>query len=332
MRPNPLVAEQVNWTQYEPDQRAGHYESFYQRANHPSRPLAFWIRYTIFTPAGRPVEAIGELWFVLFDGETGQHVVAKQEHPIADCDFDRRAFSVRIGEATLGPARLAGGVHGVRWQLTYASDQPPLYLLPPRLYRGGFPKAKSLVGSPLARYDGELIVGDRRIRVGDWVGSQNHNWGTRHTDRYAFGQVAGFDNAPDSFLEVATASNRIGPVNTPMVTLLVLRHRGQEHSLVSLWQGIRATGRFRYFGWDFASQSPSVQVRGRIEAPPEAFTGLAYSNPPGGVKHCLNTKIARCEVEVTNRVTGTRETLLTEHRALFEILTDDRGHGIPIRA
>ncbi|WP_446210123.1 hypothetical protein [Micromonospora sp. IBSANI012] len=326
------MAQQVNWAQYEPGQLAGHYESFYQRANHPTRPLAFWIRYTIFSPAGRPADAIGELWFVLFDGETGQHVVGKQERPIAECDFDRRAFSVRIGDATLGPEALAGAADDVRWQLTFASDQPSLYLLPPRLYRGGFPKAKSLVGNPLARYDGELVVGERRIKVDGWVGSQNHNWGTRHTDRYAFGQVAGFDDAPDSFLEVATASNRIGPLNPPMVTLLVLRHRGQEHSLVSLWQGIRATGRFRYFAWDFASQSRSTRIRGRIEAPAEAFVSLAYSNPPGGVKHCLNTKIARCELEVTDRLTGAQETLLAENRALFEILTDDRGHAIAIRA
>ena len=37
--------------------------------------------------------------------------------------------------------------------------------------------------------------------VDGWVGSQNHNWGRKHTDRYAWGQVAGFDDAPGSFLE-----------------------------------------------------------------------------------------------------------------------------------
>jgi hypothetical protein len=332
MRPDPLVAEQVNWAQYDPGQRAGHYESFYQRANHPTRPLALWIRYTVFSPTGRPADALGELWFVLFDGETGQHVVAKQEYPIADCAFDRQAFAVRVGHATLDPGSLAGTVGEVGWDLAYASDQPPLYLLPPGLYRGGFPKAKSLVGSPLARYNGELVVGRRRLTVNGWTGSQNHNWGIRHTDRYAFGQVAGFDDAPDSFLEVVSAADRLGPVSTPVVTLLVLRHSGREHSLVTLRQGIRATGRFGHFFWDFASQSDAVRVRGHIEAPPEAFVGLAYANPPGGVKHCLNTKIARCELEVTDRATGARETLLAEHRALFEILTDDRDHGIPIRA
>ena len=39
----------------------GHYESWFQRANHPSRPLAFWIHYTIFCPRAQPQAAVGEL-------------------------------------------------------------------------------------------------------------------------------------------------------------------------------------------------------------------------------------------------------------------------------
>ena len=36
-------------------QPQGHYESFFQRANHPTRPLAFWIRYTLFSPHAHPL-------------------------------------------------------------------------------------------------------------------------------------------------------------------------------------------------------------------------------------------------------------------------------------
>jgi hypothetical protein len=76
-------------------------------------------------------------------------------------------------------------------------------------------------------------------------------------------------------------------------------------------------------------------VEGRISAPREAFVGLCYRNPPGGVKHCLNTKLAACELTLTHRQTGQKsmtETLTTRHRAAFEILTDDRDHGVPILA
>ena len=54
-------------------QAAGHYERYFQRANHPTQPQAFWVRYTIFSPARRPHDAIGELWAVVFNGSTGRH-------------------------------------------------------------------------------------------------------------------------------------------------------------------------------------------------------------------------------------------------------------------
>jgi hypothetical protein len=323
---------EANWARYEPGQRRGHYESFYQRANHPTRPLAFWLRYTVFSPAGDPEAALAELWAVVFDGESHKHVVAKGEYPIRSSVFSRDSFDVRVAEATLGPASVVGQVGQIGWDLRYEGSEPPLYLLPRRLYRGGFPKAKSLVGVPLARFDGTVSVGDRQLDVDGWLGSQNHNWGSRHTDHYAFGQVAGFDGAPDTFLEVATAQSRIGPLRTPMLTLLVLRKGGTEHAFTGLRQARRATGTFGYFHWDFATESDTTRVVGRIEAGRDAFVGLAYANPPGGTKHCLNTKIGRCELSIVDKASGEREELRSAHGALFEILTDDREHGVPIGA
>jgi hypothetical protein len=43
-----------NRCRFRPDDPGGHHESYVQRANHPSRPLAFWMRYTVFRPKGRP--------------------------------------------------------------------------------------------------------------------------------------------------------------------------------------------------------------------------------------------------------------------------------------
>jgi hypothetical protein len=313
---------QVNWTRYEPGRSGGHYESFYLRGNHPARPLAFWLRYTVFAPAGRPAGALGELWAVVFDGETGRHTTAKVEVPFGECVFSREPFEVRVAGATLSGSALRGRAGGIGWDLTYAGDEPPLYLLPRRLYRGGFPAAKSLVARPLARFSGRLTVGDREIAVDGWIGSQNHNWGSRHTDRYAFGQVAGFDNAPDSFLEVATARNRIGPLWTPAATPLVLRHRGRQLALTSLRTTLRARASVSPALWTFESGAGPVRVAGRIEAPADAFVLLEYPNPPGGTKYCLNTKLAACEVVITDRGTGDREVLRSAHGALYEVLDD----------
>ena len=330
-----LITENFNHSRFQPGTSGGFYESYFQRANHPTRPLAFWIRYTIFSPKGRPKDAIGELWAIWFDGERGTHTVAKSEFPLGQFVFSREGLAARIGDAILEPGGLQGRAesrgHRIDWDLSYSGESRPLFLLPPGLYAGGFPKAKTLVGLPLARYDGTLFVDGARIDIEGWTGSQNHNWGTKHTDRYAWGQVAGFDNAPDSFLEVATGQLKIGPAWTPRMTPLVLRHGGKEYALRSLWQAVgRARGRFGYFHWNFRSHAPGIEIEGAVSAPKDAFVGLRYYNPPGGQKWCLNSKIASCRLTL-KRDGMPDETLETQNRAAFEILTDDLSHGVEIR-
>jgi hypothetical protein len=108
----------VNFTRYR-GQPQGHYESFFVRANHPHRAQAFWIRYTIFNPKGRPNDAIGELWAIYFDAEQNRNVTAKQEYRLADCDFDVSSFRVRVGKATLWPNRLEGAIEGKQHSLAW---------------------------------------------------------------------------------------------------------------------------------------------------------------------------------------------------------------------
>ena len=322
-----------NRTRYRPGQQNGHYESFFQRANHPTRPLAFWIRYTLFSPHRDPAAAIGELWAIYFDGERQSHVAAKTEISFGECRFDNERFAVRIADATLDSSGLHGSAHTnpsrIAWDLRLHGDATPLLLLPANLYDASLPKAKSVVGLPLARYTGTLMVNDQTITIDDWVGSQNHNWGSRHTDWYCWGQVAGFDGHPDTFLEVATARLRFGPLWTPPLTPVVLRHRGRELRLNRIRQCLRAKIQFRYFDWAFASEADGLQVSGRLTAPHTAFVGLRYYNPPGGTKQCLNSKIAACQLTITER--GTSETLISSSRAAFEVLTDDTGHDVAIR-
>jgi hypothetical protein len=327
----------ANCTRYRPGQTAGHYESFFLRANHPTRPLAFWIRYTIFSPDGRPADALGELWAIYFDGESGGHVAVKREVPLAGCRFDRSRLSVEVDGARLDDGRLSGsaasGGHTLAWELAFGGAAAPLFLLPLDLYAARLPRAKSLVALPMASFDGTLTVDGRAMAVARWVGSQNHNWGSRHTDQYAWGQVAGFDTHPDSVLEVATARLRFGPCWTPPMTPIVLRHRGEEIALNRIAQTLRARAQVRYFEWRFAAASRRWRIDGRISAPRTAFVGLRYRNPPGGTKYCLNSKLAACELTLTDKraAGGSAEVLSTAHRAAFEILTDDASeHGVPL--
>jgi len=328
-----MLAEQANRLRHRAGSPDGHYESYFVRANHPVRRLAFWLRHTIFSPHRRPEAALGEIWAIVFDGERGRHVAVKQEFPLADCRFEDQPLRIALPGAQLDEHAAQGvclsGPHRVEWNLRYDGVAQVLLLLPPSLYDGSFPKAKSLVSQPSLRFTGYLTVDGERLDVDHWLGSQNHNWGRQHTDRYAWGQVAGFDGQDDSFLEVASAKLRIGPWWTPWITPLVLRHHGREHRLNGLWRSLRALASLRGFEWRFEASDNALRVQGRVSANAADFVGLRYANPPGGIKHCLNSKLARCELQLVDGV-GTRETLVSAQRCAFEILTDPSDHGITL--
>jgi len=320
----------ARWTAGDP---RGHYESWFQRANHPTRPLAFWNRYTIFSPAGRPRDGLGELWAIYFDGEQRQITAVKEEHSIRECRFAKSELEARIATSTLDASSLRGsastGDDRIDWSLKYAGGGPPLLTFDRPLYGFRIPKAKALVGTPNAVYTGRLTVNDETHEIDGWVGSQNHNWGEEHTEKYAWGQVAGFDEDPDSFLEVGSGQIKIGPVLSPSITVLVLRIDGEEHAFNTIQTGLRAHGEYDFFRFAFETGDDDISISGNIAAAAHDFVGLPYYNPPGGTKTCLNSKIARCDLTI-RRKGRAPQTLSTRHRAAFEILTDLDDHGVPV--
>ncbi|MEE2730146.1 MAG: hypothetical protein VYA55_04955 [Pseudomonadota bacterium] len=314
---------------------AGHYESYFLRANHPSRPLAFWLRYTIFAPKGHAEHNLGELWAILFDGESKRIVVAKESCPLAQCQFDNGQLNVLLKQSRLRPGVAIGeakqGRNRIEWDLSYQPGDEPVYLLPESLYDTPLPKAKALVANPNAVFRGTLRVNGETIVVDHWVGSENHNWGSQHTDEYAWGQVAGFDNDSDAFLECATVRVRLGPIKSPRITMLVCRVAGETYVMNNLLRAALAKGRYEYFNWEFEARNQQARIRGVISAPKHYFVGLTYHNPPGGSHTCLNSKLAQCRLTITPKDKAEIK-LHTEHRAAFEILTDDHHHGVPIVA
>jgi hypothetical protein len=313
--------------------QGGHYESWFLRANAPDAPRAFWIRYTLFIPADGKRAAMGELWAIWFDGDRQQVTAVKEEYPLADCQFDDHTMSVQLAAAHLQSHALNGkaehGGNRLSWTLNYDDGQAPVLFLPEALYPRKLPRAKSVVSRPMVRFTGRISVNGEEHLIDGWSGSENHNWGSQHTDQYAWGQVAGFDNAPDAFLECITARVRIGPVPSPWLTIACLRLDGKDYSFNRIGEALRARGKYRFFDWSFRTRSGGDTLNVHIEAPAQHFTGLTYFNPPGGSKTCLNSKIARCTAELVS-ANGEHRTLTSAHGAAFEILTDRTDHGVPV--
>lgn len=294
-----------------------HYESWFARANHPSEPRSFWIRYTIFSPAAGP--PVGELWAIVSD--PAGVVAVREEHPIERCSFAEDRLAIAIDRARHDDRSLEGSAshagHTIAWSLRFESPSPPALMMPRALYSLPIPRAKALTGSPLASFDGTIELDGQRLEIDRWLGSQCHNWGARHTTEYAWGQVCGFDGEDDTFLELTTA--RIAP-RAPRTTIALLRRGDQELRFDGVLRALRARAEHAPFRWTFDVAGPRARLHGVMEASPSAFVALPYGNPPGGTKWCLNSKIASCAVTLEHE--GRTIELGTKNRAAFELLSD----------
>lgn len=329
----------ANFTRFRGEKSGGHYESYFMRANDKATGHGFWIRYTIYQPENNAgsKQAMGELWAIYFEKGKAP-VAAKSEFPISRAEYSNTNFNLNYDGATLSDAALKGSAHSagenkIEWDLSLqkiatAKDSQAFFPMPLTSYDTPLPRAKLLVAQPFVTFSGTLTVNGKKINIAEWQGSQNHNWGSRHTDEYAWGQVAGFDDAPDSFLEVASAKLKVGPIMTPYLTPILLRHQGKEYALNTYWQAFRNKVTLNYFDWTFSGENSDLKIEGHIWAERGDFVALNYYNPPGDVKTCINSKIAACELTLTEKSRiGLKVNLKTKNRAAFEILTSKTDHG-----
>lgn len=311
-----------------------YYESRFIRANHPERPQALWLRETLLLPtAGDPV---ADVWVMVFDPNGAGNRALKQPYPIDAAAYEYDDWTARIGATSIDDRSAQGVVTGrnrsARWDLRITpGPEDAVKLLTERGYQARFPTAKTTVRHPLAQFDGQVELDDVRLVLDGWTGSVNHNWGTRHTPAYAYGQVCGFDDAPDSTLEIVTARAAVGPVSLPAATLLVFRHAGEEFAVRSILGSLQTHGRYQPFSWAFGASTREQMIEGEIVAEPADVIGLTYTDTGGGSKYCYNSAIATCRIQVAGKAFE-RSALVATRRAMFEILTDTRQPAVPLLA
>ncbi len=306
---------------YDPTSRKGHYESWFIRGNHPTRPLSFWIRYTIFSPIGIPQAATVGLWAVWYDGETDTLCSAHHEIPYTDSFFGSNSLNLRIGDAVLTSTQASGSImESIAWNMTLTKGSGSLLFLPSLLYKLPVPPAKSLVIDRNVRFRGKFVVSGVTHDIEDWVGTVNHNWGPRHTDEYAWGQVTSFDDAPGAFFECLTARIQLLGVRTPWVTMGLLHLEGKTHRIISLHKGLSGAAPYQIGTWRFVGYGFGIVVHGEIFAPDNSFMDFKYRNPPGGVKDCHNSGLASATLHVWKF--GKKYVLKSRNQASFEILSD----------
>ncbi|KAA1415437.1 hypothetical protein F0U44_20825 [Nocardioides humilatus] len=326
-----MTSYRGNLPRYRPG--TDHVESWFVRANDAASARSIWLKATVLTR--RDGTSLVQAWCSTFDDDRTQAFCT--EVPLADATFSANELGTFIDLGVLwldlGPDQIrTGGAlehdgSRVDWDLTLVRTPGPLgrplSLLPSdRLVEGRLPSNKLLTPFPSGTCAGRMSLDGVSWDLDGWSGMQGHNWGVAHSPEYAWGQCLFLeDGTAVGMVEAASGRTEIGRRRSPLVSMLVVRHRDQEYRfdrLIDLW---RQRPEIVFPQWTLAMRGPHGRAELRMTGRPSRMVCLDYSNPARPTSYCLNSKTAEVELHVE----PTREpafTLRSEHGGALEFLSD----------
>jgi len=323
--------EHDNRVRWDRDDPRGHVESHFLRVTSPDARRAVWVKHTLLAPRGRAALGVSELWIVAFDLD-GRNAGAKTSIPAARARFSERPFRIESGDAVFETGHVAGvaesGGHRLEADLSFDVGGRSFHLLPiEAFYEGRFPKLKALTPYPDTAFRGHVVVDGERWEIDGWPGMQGHNWGAGHADLYVWANANAWDAGADgpAWFEAGVNRLRYGPVTTPWMGSAAiaiggeLRHFGGPRAILS--QAVD----LEYYRLRYAVRQGRASLRVDVEADREGIAGLHYENPDGSMTYCLNSKLARGKVVLTEP--GRPDRVLETGRMALEIGTRDPHHG-----
>jgi len=298
---------------------AAGYESWFVSARDPVTRRALWIRHTRHRPRQGP-ESVA-LWCTVVDRDHGQPpAVVKQ------------VFSAFPRDAAAGPDQFRGqatmGRGSARWDVAITGGQPPLRpLRPPALYRSPLPRTKLEATVPDGQVTGMVEIEGRRVAVSGWRGTVGHNWGSEHADSWVWLHAAGFDAAPEAWLELVLARIRVGPARSPWTAMGALSLGGSRILLGGLGRRPRVDARPDRVTADI--RSPEARLRLSVTTDDDDSVAVSYADPRGGLRSVRHAALAR--VELTVHRPGAPELSLSSSRGAYEYGTVQGMPGIEPR-
>ncbi len=283
-------------TEGAPTHAPGHVESWFLRANHPSRPLAFWIKLTILAPQDGP--AVVETWLVLFDGETGRTFAHKDTHPFTEAHLGP-VLTAGSYALDLGGGTLRGSCGGATFNLRFTVDggdvARPLLIFPfAWMLTAPFPRSKLVTPFPSVTFDGTIDTPAGPLPVNGWPGMQGHNWGKEHAPEYAWGQCV----FPGAMVEGFTGRIRVGGMLTPRLSAMVVRRGSEEYRFDSIVDTWRQSATISPTQWTLRMRGRDGEARLRMDGADRPMACLGYQNPDGRMSYCFNSKLADTLLEV----------------------------------
>jgi len=325
-----------NALRFRPDVPRGHVESYFVRANHPTKRLAIWLKATVFAPHDHRGSsgAVAELWCIVFHGEGGRVWAGKRTVPFDEASFSGEGPQVRLAGAQLdfGPkGRAVGSMEGdggpCRWDLGWEVEAKspmarPMLLLPSeKLLDDRVPTFKLVTPRPILRAHGTISVAGETLDVDGWWGMEGHNWARAHAWDYVWGQCVFVDehDAPVCVAEGFTGRTRVAGIVTPPLSSLVVRRGRKEYRfdrVVALWRNDAVV---EDLSWTARLRSKDGEALLRMEADAREMACLGYPNPDGRISYCFNSKLARTHLRV-NPVNEEGFEVFSAHGGALEFL------------
>jgi hypothetical protein len=332
-----------NGVRYRAD-HGDHVESYFLKATAPDAKRALWLKATIFSSADEPEHAVAEGWAVAFDNRDGKRTRHAVKHSIAlsSASFGDSAYYVRwalpggVDDIYMADGETHGCIHtgddSIRWSLRFAGNPKPFVQLPhERLYETPLPPSKMVTPHPDVRFDGVVHINGESWELDGWAGMQGHNWGNGHAEQHTWCHCNQWENDwsdehGDFVLEAVSARLRSGPVLTPPLTVVCVRHDGHDYIFNSPMSLLRADVELGLRRYAFRTSSGPAKISGLIEADVDDFAGLYYANPQGPMSYCLNAKLARARVRF--ELEGQPAIDLATSAAALEVCTRRPDHGV----
>lgn len=304
---------------------AGHYESFFLRANRPSGGESVWIRYTIDRAPG--ADATASLWLTWFDAASPAPIAAKASFP------PRLVFPpggyITIGEASLTPGRAIGAITGdageLGWDLRFDDGADAFdHLSRSWMYSGSFPRTKVRSPYPSSRFSGVLRLGDRTVDIDGWPGMLGHNWGSEHAERWVWIDATGIDGG-HGFLDLAAGRVRVAGRLLPWIANGVIEFEGKRHRLGGFSRIPSFHVQENPSGATFKVAGGGIVVHGQVEARATQIATWRYEDPSGGAREVRNGGIAN--LELTAEQTGETKSFSVSGSATYELGRLEGGRG-----
>jgi len=278
----------------------------------PEQGRAYWLRYTLFSPAGRaPLPgARAILWAAAFDARADVPAVAvKRIHPISSYRSRKDGlFGIHIDESELSTGVCRGSVvspeRRVTWDLRFAPS--PAHGRSPWLFSPRLPLPTRVFHAHegLSVF-GTITVDGRETALSGAPGLQKHLWGTRRVEELFWVYCPRFGEDPAARIEATSVrvSQKL-PFGfaSPAVSPVWLETSAGPFDLFSPLQLIQNEVRFSRPGELSVRASTNARmIELRAYCDPRSLVGYVYRDPRGRDLYVAQSDIASCEVEAFER-------------------------------